>query len=67
MHSYQIDLMHLSQPGNRVVYYDDNNKNNNTNPRDLKGIELKSEINNKAIWEITIPSSNSSSSNNKKS
>ncbi|MGE5634201.1 MAG: hypothetical protein ACM3VV_03140 [Deltaproteobacteria bacterium] len=60
----------LSQPGNRVVYYDDdNNKNNNTNPRDLKGIELKPEINNKAIGEIAIPPSTSitnSRSNNKK-
>ncbi|HSF49318.1 MAG TPA: hypothetical protein VLA74_01040, partial [Nitrososphaeraceae archaeon] len=60
----------LSQPGNRIVYYDDdNNKNNNANPRDLKGIELKPEINsNKAVGEIAISYSNSSStnSNNKK-
>ena len=44
-----------SQPGNRLIYYDDDNdnKNNNkTDARNLKGIELKPEINNKAIGRV---------------
>ena len=42
----------LSQPGNRLIYYneDDGNKNNNTNdPRNLKGIELQPKIKYKAV------------------
>ncbi len=57
----------LSQPGNTLLYNDDDNKQ----PGGIvKGIQLKPEINNKAVAEIAIPSSNSSStssrSNNKK-
>ena len=59
----------ISQPENKIVYNednDDNNKNNNnTDPANMKGIELKSEINNKAVGKI-IPSSSASSSGNKK-
>jgi hypothetical protein len=57
----------VSQPGNRLVYYeeDQNNKNNNkTDPRNLKGIELKPEINCKAVGKVKI--NTSISSNNKK-
>jgi hypothetical protein len=46
-----------SEPGNRLVYYDENAKdgnktNNNPDPKNLKGIELKPEINNKAVGKI---------------
>jgi predicted nucleic acid-binding Zn-ribbon protein len=43
-----------SQPDNRLIYYQDNDNktNNNTDPRNLKGIELKPEINNKAVGKI---------------
>ena len=66
----------LSQPGNRLVYFDDdkdvNGKNNNNpDPRNLKGIELKPEINNIAVGKVATPSTttytNNSRSNNKKS
>ena len=47
----------LSQPGNRLVYHDKSN-------HQIKGIELKPEINHKAIGNVKI--SPSSLSNNKK-
>ena len=47
----------LSQPGNRLVYHDENNSQ-------IKGIELKPEISHKAEGYVKINSS--SSSNNKK-
>jgi integrase len=48
-----------SQPGNRLVYYDDDrdvngNKNNSADLRNLKGIELKPEIKNKAVGQVKI-------------
>jgi hypothetical protein len=55
----------LGQPGNKVLYDNSNGQNGI-----VKGIELKPEINNKAVGEIgVIPSStnNNSRSNNKKS
>jgi integrase len=54
----------VSQPGNRLVYYQDNDNktNNNTDARNLKGIELKPEINNKVVGKVI----SSSNSNNKK-
>jgi hypothetical protein len=48
----------LSQSGNRLVYYNNdedangNKTNNNPDPKNLKGIELKPEINNKAIGKV---------------
>jgi integrase len=57
----------LNQPGNRLVYYQDNDNktNNNTDPRNLKGIELNSEISNNALGTV-IPSSSTSTNNKKK-
>ena len=54
----------VSQPGNRLVYYDDDDTNGNASM--LKGIELKPEINNKAIGTV-IPSMFTNSRSNKKS
>ena len=54
----------LSQPENKIIYRgDEDNKNND---KIVKGIELKSEINNKASGEVVIPSSTHNRSNNKK-
>jgi hypothetical protein len=39
----------LSQPENKIIYHYNNNKNNG---RIVKGIELKSEINHKAIGQV---------------
>ncbi|MGE5634497.1 MAG: hypothetical protein ACM3VV_04650, partial [Deltaproteobacteria bacterium] len=50
-----------SQPGNKILYDDGNGQ-----PGIVKGIELKPEINNKAIGEVAIPSSTHNRSNNKK-
>ena len=50
-----------SQPSNTILY--DNNKETGV----IKGIELKPELNNKAIGEIAIPLSTSTNSRNNKS
>jgi integrase len=56
----------LSQPTNKILYDDENNKGSGM----VKGIELKPELNNKASGEVVIPSStstnNNSRTNNKK-
>ena len=49
-----------SQPGNRKLIYDDDKQ-----PGIVKGIELKPEIKNKAVGTIKIPSSSTSSTNNR--
>ena len=59
-----------SQPGNTIIYHDSNE--NNANNGIVKGIELKPEINNKAVGEVVTPSTtttytNNSRSNNKQS
>jgi len=48
----------LSQPGNNIVYYEDDDKNDNTNDeRRIKGIEINSsELNNKSIGKVIINS-----------
>ena len=43
-----------SQPGNTIIYHDSNE--NNANSGIVKGIELKREINNKAVGEVVTPS-----------
>ena len=55
----------LSQPGNKIVYNEDEEDGKNKIGT-VKGIELKSEINNKGIGEVVIPSSSHNRSNNKK-
>ena len=56
-----------SQPGNTILYNDNDNKNNNVTGRGIvKGIELKPEINNKAVGEVVIPSTFNNSNNKKK-
>ena len=53
----------LSQPENKILYDEENNADSGI----VKGIELKSEINNKAVGEIeVIPSFTYSRINNKK-
>jgi integrase len=53
----------VSHPGNAILYDDENNKGSGI----VKGIELKPEINNKAVGEVAIPfTNNNSKSNNKK-
>jgi integrase len=49
-----------SQPGNKIFYDDGNGQ-----PGIVKGIELNPEINNKAVGEIAIPLSTSSSTNSR--
>ncbi len=49
----------VSQPGNRLVYHDENNPQ-------IKGIELKPEIKNKALGQIKINPSSSLFNNKKK-
>jgi hypothetical protein len=66
--SDKFNALLLSQPENKIIYRED--EDNKNNDKIVKGIELKSEINNKASGEVVIPSSNStnnnSRSNNKK-
>ena len=50
----------LADPSNRIIYHD------NTQSGIVKGIELKSEINNKAVGKIAIPSMFTNSRSNKK-
>ena len=50
----------ISQPGNRLVYHDDENNSQ------IKGIELKPEINHKAIGNVKINPSSPISNNKKK-
>ncbi|MGE5635026.1 MAG: hypothetical protein ACM3VV_07315, partial [Deltaproteobacteria bacterium] len=57
----------LSQPENKLIYYEDDKKGTASDGRRLKGIELKSEINNKAIGTVIPSTSTNSRSNNKKS
>jgi hypothetical protein len=52
----------LSQPENKIIYHDNNNNKDNGS-RIVKGIELKPEINQKAIGQVKI---NPSLSNKKK-
>ncbi len=42
----------LSQPGNKILYDEENNDDSGI----VKGIELKTELNNKAVGEVVIPS-----------
>ena len=57
----------ISQPGNKIIYHEDDDDKNKVGM--VKGIDL-TEINNKAVGEVAIPSStfsnNNSRSNNKK-
>ncbi|HEX6294787.1 MAG TPA: zinc ribbon domain-containing protein, partial [Nitrososphaeraceae archaeon] len=41
----------LSQPGNKILYDEENNANSGI----VKGIKLKTELNNKAVGEVVIP------------
>ena len=62
--SNKFNAFLLGQPGNTILYA---SNGNNANSGIVKGIELKSEINNKAVGEVAIPSTSTNTrSNNKK-
>ena len=62
--SDKFNAFFLSQPENKIIYRED--EDNKNNDKIVKGIELKPELNNKAIGTV-IPSTITNSRSNKQS